>query len=212
MFYNHFHNRISNQERESWINFVLMGNSLRYQYDGPVLNLSREVNLSTGVPVRLYIDVRGMSPSMAASEPATKLAAYMNTFQRWNERRLGDVNSLGKNASEQLHDAIAHSSFKRLDILAGETQVREDADFRNAVKTAIPNGLAALLEKDDLLTGLTDYLKDNTGYVNNSKQEAKAALLSLAQRRVEIAVRVLDAISSKADKIVPREHASRQCD
>ena len=96
--------------------------------------------------------------------------------------------------------------------LAGETLVKEDADFKHAINTAIPNGLQALLEKDDLLMGLTDYLKDNTNYVDNSNQEAKASLLSLVQRRVEQADRALGAISLKADKIVPRNHPSRQRD
>lgn len=212
VFYNYFHNRISDQERESWINYILMGGSMRYLYDGPILNLSREVKLSTGPLVRMYVDVRGKKACLAASEPATKLAAYMNTFKRWNERRLTDVVGLGKNAFEQLHDTIGHSSFTRLDTLAGETLVKEDADFKHAINTAIPNGLQALLEKDDLLMGLTAYLKDNTHYVDNVRQEAKASLLSLVQRRVELADRALGAISLKADKIVPRNHPSRQRD
>ncbi len=212
VFYNYFHNRISDQERESWINYILMGSSLRYWYDGPILNLSHDVKLSTGTLVRMYVDVRGMRPCLAASEPATKLAAYMNLFKRWHENRLIDVAGLGKNAFEQLHDTIGHSTFTRLDTLAGETLVKEDADFKHAINTAIPNGLQALLEKDDLLMGLTDYLKGNTHYVDNVRQEAKASLLSLVQRRVELADRALGAISLKADKIVPRNHPSRQRD
>lgn len=212
VFYNHFHNRISDQERESWINYILMGSSLRHQYDGPILNLSHDVKLSTGTLVRMYVDVRGMRPCLAASEPATKLAAYMNTFKRWHENRLNDVAGLGKNAFEQLHDTIGHSTFNRLDTLAGETLVKEDADFKHAVNTAIPNGLQALLEKDDLLMGLTDYLKDNTHYVDNVRQEAKDSLMSLVQRRVEQADRALSEISLKADKTVPRDHPSRQRD
>lgn len=212
VFYNYFHNRISDHERESWINYILMGSSLRYQYDGPILNLSRDVKLSTGTQVRMYVDVRGTKACLAASEPATKLAAYMNTFKRWNERRFTDVVGLGKNAFEQLHDTIGHSSFTRLDTLAGEALVKEDADFKKAVNTAIPNGLQALMEKDDLLMGLTDYLKDNTNYVDNGNQEAKASLLSLVQRRVGQADRALGAIFLKADKIVPRNHPSRQSD
>jgi hypothetical protein len=39
-----------------------------------------------------------------------------------------------------------------------------------------------------------------------------AHLLSLVQRRVELADRALSAISLKADKIVPRVHPSRQRD
>ena len=212
VFYNYFHNRISDQEREKWLNFVLMGRSIRYSYDGPVLNLSNEITLSTGKPVYWYIDIHGTKPRMAATEPASKLSSYINTFQRWNERRLTDVVGLGKNAFEQLHDTIGHSTFNRLDTLAGESLVKEDADFKHAINTAIPNGLQALLEKDDLLMGLTDYLKDNTNYVDNGNQEAKASLLSLVQRRVEQADRALGAIFLKADKIVPRDHPSRQRD
>lgn len=84
-----------------------------------------------------------------------------------------------------------------------------DIGLAEAVNTAIPNGLQALMEKDDLLMGLTDYLKDNTNYVDNGNQEAKASLLSLVQHRVEQADRALGAIFLKADKIVPRNHPSR---
>ena len=212
VFYNYFHNRISDQERESWINYILMGGSMRYLYNGPILNLSREVKLSTGPLVRMYVDVRGKKACLAASEPATKLAAYMNTFKRWNERRLTDVVGLGKNAFEQLHDAISHTTFNKLDTLAGETLVKEDIDFKEAVQKAIPNGLQALMEKEDLLMGLPDYLADNTKYVDNCKFESKTSLRARVLRRMEMANRILDNIASKAAKIVPAYHPSRQSD
>ena len=212
VFYNYFHNRISDQEREKWLNFVLMGRSIRYSYDGPVLNLSNEITLSTGKPVYWYIDIHGTKPRMAATEPASKLSSYINTFQRWNERRLTDVAGLGKNAFEQLHDAISHTTFNKLDTLAGETLVKEDIDFKEAVQKAIPNGLQALMEKEDLLMGLPDYLADNTKYVDNCKFESKTSLRARVLRRMEMANRILDNIASKAAKIVPAYHPSRQRD
>ena len=212
VFYNYFHNRISDQEREKWLNFVLMGRSIRYSYDGPVLNLSNEITLSTGKPVYWYIDIHGSKPRMAATEPASKLSSYINTFQRWNERRLTDVAGLGKNAFEQLHDAISHTTFNKLDTLAGETLVKEDIDFKEAVQKAIPNGLQALMEKEDLLMGLPDYLADNTKYVDNCKFESKTSLRARVLRRMEMANRILDNIASKAAKIVPAYHPSRQSD
>jgi len=212
VFYNYFHNRISDQEREKWLNFVLMGRSIRYSYDGPVLNLSNEITLRTGKPVYWYIDIHGTKPRMAATEPASKLSSYINTFQRWNERRLTDVVGLGKNAFEQLHDTIGHATFNKLDTLAGETLVKEDIDFKEAVQKAIPNGLQALMEKEDLLMGLPDYLADNTKYVDNCKFESKTSLRARVLRRMEMANRILDNIASKAAKIVPAYHPSRQSD
>ena len=185
---------------------------MRYLYNGPILNLSHDVKLSTGALVRMYVDVRGKKACLAASESATKLAAYMNTFKRWNERRLTDVAGLGKNAFEQLHDAISHTTFNKLDTLAGETLVKEDIDFKEAVQKAIPNGLQALMEKEDLLMGLPDYLADNTKYVDNCKFESKTSLRARVLRRMEMANRILDNIASKAAKIVPAYHPSRQRD
>lgn len=212
VFYNYFHNRISDQEREKWLNFVLMGRSLRYSYDGPILNLSNEITLSTGKPVYLYIDIHGTKPRMAATEPASKLSSYINTFQRWNPQRLKDVHDWGKRAFDQLHDAIGHATFHKLDELAGETLVKEDIDFKEAVQKAIPNGLAALLEKDDLLMGLEDYLADNTKYVDNCKYESETSLRARVLKRMEMANRTLDNIATEAAKIVPANHPSRQRD
>lgn len=212
VFYNYFHNRISDQEREKWLNFVLMGRSLRYRYDGPVLNLSNEITLSTGKPVYWYIDIHGAKPRMAATELASKLSSYINTFQRWNPQRLDDVQSWGKKAFDQLHNAIGHATFNKLDTLAGETLVKEDIDFKEAVQKAIPNGLQALMEKEDLLMGLPDYLADNTKYVDNCKFESKTSLRARVLRRMEMANRILDNIASKAAKIVPSYHPSRQSD
>ena len=212
VFYNYFHNRISDQEREKWINFMLMGRSMRYSYDGPILNLRSEITLSTGKPVYMYIDIHGTKPRMAATEVASKLASYINTFQRWNSQRLDDVKAWGKRAFDQLHDAIGHSTFNKLDELAGETLVKEDIDFKNAVQNAIPNGLQALLEKDDLLMGLPDYLADNTKYVDNCKLESKTSLRARILKRVEMASRILDNIAAEAAKIVPANHPSRQSD
>ena len=60
--------------------------------------------------------------------------------------------------------------------------------------------------------GLPDYLADNTRYVNNCKFESKTSLRARVLKRMEMADRILGAISLKADKIVPRNHPSRQRD
>lgn len=212
VFYQYFHNRISDNERDIWACYMLMGSSLRHVYDGPILGLGKEEKLGNGVPVRLYLDVRGLTPVYAASEPASKLSCYMRNFERWSDARLDAVADRAEKANDAVCDAAAHATYADLEAVADDMVVKEDQYFRDAVKNAIPKALAGMLAKAEFLADLEKYLLEKTNFIKHAKKEASTPLFSLAHKHIGRAESALRQLEQKADRIVPKTDPSRQRD
>ena len=212
VFYNYFHNRINDNERESWLCYMLLGSSLRYVYDGPLLGLGKEVKLANGVAPRMLIDIRGKSPSFASSEAAAKLSAYMRHFNLWTKKRVSAAGDLGKDARDYVYKAAEHPLYTQLEEEAEELVVKEDSHFKSVVTEYIPNALASMISMDDFLTGFDGKLREGTNYFKNLEQENSDSLFTLAKKHIANADSALNQLERKADRIVPKSDSSRQRD
>lgn len=212
VFSNYFHNRISDKEREAWICYIVLGSSLRYIYDGPILNLGKEVNLASGSPVRLFIDIRGKTPSFAYSEPGAELSCYMRHFDTWTPARMNALSDTAEEAYEQVNTAATHHLFAKLEAVAEDLVVKEDSIFKELVTYTIPNALAAMMLMDEYMLSFEKTLKEETSFVANREKEKNTPLFALISKHIARAESALSTLKAKADRIVPNTDPSRQKD
>lgn len=208
-FFRHFHNVISQEERDNWLSFAVLGGSVRGRYNGPTFGMeTRFIHRGLYDPY-MYFDIRGGKVMYAATPEAAKMACYMRHFETWStskitalEDRAFSARSLVRRASDDFFAGVAQS--------AAEIVVKEDSDFKYAVSNRALYALDKLVSMDDEILGLHEHLKKNSNFVKNrAHYKAHGGLLRQIQRHVDSANNLLDSMHKTAKRHVPESDASR---
>ena len=211
-FFGHFHNRISMQERDSWLGYVVLGRGGRAPYNGPnfgVDGLFMHLGLDTP---HEYLEIRAGRASWAPTSSAAELASYMRYFEFWSGNHINAVEELGFNARSEVRRA-SDEFYSTLTAEASVIKVKEDADFKHAVNDLAQYALNKLVTMDDELLDFQEYLKKNSNFIKNRERTKNyGPLLTLFQQRVDEANRCLNSLLKTAEQQVPVQDATRQRD
>lgn len=209
VFFHHFHNSVSQSERDGWLGFVVLGGSKSSPYTGPVFGVDA-VFRTVGVesPFK-YFDIRGGKVITAATAEAAELASYMRYFDFWSENRItaaweagNKANALAKNAADDFFSGI-HK-------VAGEIVVKEDADFKRLVGNVALYALDKMVTMDDELIGFEKFLRDNTVFLKNrNQQKSRASLQYQVQTCVDYANMRFERMIQTARQTVPESDPAR---
>lgn len=212
-FFDYFHNKVSANERDAWLCYVLLGGSSRFSpYSGPQFGVDRTfVHRGFYTPYD-YIDIRSGKAVWASTPIAAELASYMRYFEFWSGNRIFESEGMGADGRLAVTQAFNQYE-KMLSPVAAEIVVKEDADFRQTVNNRILYAMNKLVSLDDELMGFDEYLRKNSKFIKNRERTKQyGPLLQLVQQRIDEATRALSTIQKLAEQEVPATAASRQSD
>ncbi len=211
-FFRHFHNSISRAEREQWISFIVLGGSSRSSYLGPEFGINARFEHNKADDPYMYYDISGTRVIPAGTNAATLLASYMHYFDFWTDSRITATMDLGDKTGNIVR--IASNEFlSRLDKMADEIVIREDADFKHTIRNSALYALNKLTILDDELSNFLPYLEENSKFLKNRrKTNSKGTLANQIQVRAEEASRLLDHMMKIAGQHVPASAPERQVD
>lgn len=208
-FFRHFHNSISQEERDSWLSFAVLGGSVRGRYNGPTFGMeTRFIHRGLYDPYT-YFDVRGGKVMHTATAESAKMACYMRHFETWSDNRITamedqafEARSLVRTSADDYFAGVAKS--------AAEIVVKEDSDFKHAVSNLALYALDRMISMDDEILGLREHLKKNSNFMKNrAHYKTDAGLQRLIQQHVDSANNLLNSLHKAAQRHVPESDASR---
>lgn len=211
-FFRHFHNTISQEERDSWLSFAVLGGSIRGRYNGPTFGIdSRFIHRGLYDPYT-YFDVRGGKVIHTSTSEAAKMACYMRHFETWSNNKITAMEDRAFNARSLVRMA-ADDFFAGVAKSAAEIVVKEDSDFKYAVSNRALYALDRLVSMDDEILGLHEHLKKHSNFVKNrTHYKAYGGLVKQIQRHVDSANNMLNAMLKTAQRHVPENDATRSTD
>lgn len=209
-FFRHFHNSISQEERDSWLSFAVLGGSVRGRYNGPTFGMeNRFIHRGLYDPYT-YFDVRGGKVMPAATAEAAQMACYMRHFETWSTAKITAMEDRAFEARSRVRIA-ADDFFAGIAKSAAEIVVKEDSDFKYAVSNRALYALERMTAMDDEILGLQEHLKKNSNFVKNrTHSKTDDSLQHLIQQHVDSANNMLDSLHKAAQRHVPETDASRR--
>lgn len=211
-FFRHFHNSISQLEREQWISFLVLGGSSRSSYVGPEFGIKARFEHDKVDDPFMYFDISGTRVIPASTGAASGLASYTHYFNFWSDSRMSATMDLGDHAGH-IVKTTSNEFLGGLDKEADAIVVREDADFKRTIKDRALYALNKLTILDDELSTFQSYLERNGQFLKNrQKTKEKGTLTKLIQERADDASRLLDSMRKTAEQHVPANAPERRND
>ena len=211
-FYRHFHNVVSDHERDQWLSHMVLGGSSRSTYTGPEFGVNVRFEHRGADDPFMYYDIRGGRVVPASTGAAAEMASYTHYFNSWTDSRINAAADLGSKANF-LVKSSATELINAVGKTAGQIVVKEDADFKNIINRYALFAVDKLDSMDKELESLYYYLNENTKFVKNRKNtNSRGTLAQLIQQHVDHSGRILERIRKDAAKYVPVSDASRTQD
>lgn len=208
-FFQHFHNEVSQAERDQWLCFVVMGGNSHSTYNGPRFGVDPRFYYEGLDNPYVYYDIRGGKVVPAATSQATELASYTRYFEFWTQSRILSTMEMGDKANSYVKRA-ANDYFSGIAKVAGDIVVKEDADFKRTVAEKALYALDKLNSMDDELVNFNDYLQNNSNFLKNrSRTTGNGALRQMIQEKTNHANLIFAQIQEKARRTIPASAPSR---
>lgn len=207
-FFNHFHNKISSDERDRWLSHVVLGGRTHSKYSGPTYGVQ---DISEEFAPWRFFDIRSGRVVPASSYRASQLAYYMNILDKWTLSHLDTVKTSGINARITTDDAA-----RELEALIKQTEnevLMNDNHFRSIIYSMGNDTLAWMSALVAPMANMNDFIDKETDFKKHKLfPSGIKSLLEKFQKQVDIANKKLDAMYDYAAKEVPRSHQLRQKD
>lgn len=207
IFFNHFHNKISTDERDRWLSHVVLGGRSHSKYTGPTYGV-QEITVDFA-PWRFF-DIRSGRVVLSSSYLAFELTYYMDILDKWTLSYLDNVKISGVNARIAAGDAV-----RELEALIKQTEnevLMNDNNFRNVVYTMGNDTLAWMQVLVAPMANMNDFLDKTDFKKHKSFSPGIKPLLEKFQKHVGTASEKLDDMYDFADKVIPRTHQLRKTD
>ena len=205
IFFNHFHNTISTDERDRWLSLVVLGGRSNSKYTGPTYGV-QEIT-EDFAPWRFF-DIRSGRVVLSSSYLAFELTYYMDILDTWTLSHLDIVKSAGVNARIAAGDAA-----RELEALIKQTEnevLINDNNFRNVVYTMGNDTLAWMHVLVSSMADMSDFL-DKTDFKKHKLfTPGVKPLLEKFQKHVGTASKKLDAMYEFASEKIPASDPLRR--
>jgi hypothetical protein len=206
-FFNHFHNKISSDERDSWLCHVVLGGRSSSRYNGPnygVLTYSEDF-----APWR-YFDIRGGRVIQLPSYRANQLTYYMKLLDKWSLSQLDTIKTVGTSARIGAGDAL--QALEKLIKQTENEQLMGDTIFRNVIGTEATMTLTWMRLMVEPMVNMNDFLDKTDFKKHKLLPSGMKPLLEIYQKQVETANKKLNAMYEFAAKQIPASDKLRQTD
>ena len=206
-FFNHFHNKISTDERDRWLSHVVLGGRTHSKYSGPTYGVQE---ISEEFAPWRFFDIRNGRVVPASTYLAFELTYYMDILDKWSLSHLDTVKITGVNAR-----ITADEAARELEALIKQTEnkvLKNDNNFRSIIYSMGNDTLAWMVVLVAPMADMDDFLDKTDFKKHKSYPSGIKPLLDNFQKLVGTASMKLDDMYEFAEKEIPRTHQLRQTD
>ena len=206
-FFNHFHNKISAEERDSWLSHVVLGGRSSSRYNGPTYGVQ---TYSEDYAPWKYFDIRGGRVIQLPSYRANQVIYYMKVLDKWSLSHLDTIKTVGTSARIGAGEAL--QALEKLIKQTENEQLMGDTIFNNVIGNEATMTLMWMRLMVEPMVSMNDFL-DKTDFKKHKLfPSGMKPLLEIYQKQVETANRKLNDMYEFAAKQIPSTHKLRQTD
>jgi hypothetical protein len=206
-FFHHFHNKISSDERDSWLCHVVLGGRSSSRYNGPTYGV--QTYSEDFAPWR-YFDIRGGRVIQLPSYRANQLIYYMKVLDKWSLSHLDTIKTVGTSARVGAGEAL--QALEKLIKQTENEQLMGDTIFNNVIGNEATMTLMWMRLMVEPMASMNDFL-DKTDFKKHKLfPSGMKPLLEIYQKQVETANRKLNDMYEFAAKQIPASDKLRQTD
>ncbi len=206
-FFNHFHNKISSDERDSWLCHVVLGGRSSSRYYGPTYGV---LTYSENFAPWRYFDILGGRVIQLPSYRANQLTYYMKLLDKWSLSQLDTIKTVGASARIGAGDAL--QALEKLIKQTENEQLMGDTIFRNVIDTEATMTLTWMRLMVEPMVSMNDFIDKTDFKKHKLYPSGMKPLLEIYQKQVETANRKLNDMYEFAAKQIPASDKLRQTD
>jgi hypothetical protein len=206
-FFNHFHNKISSDERDRWLSYVILGGRISSSYNGPTYGV--QPHTEAYAPWK-HFDIRGGRVIQQPTYQTNQLIYYMKLLDKWSLSRLDTIKTVGTSARVGAGEAL--QALEKLIKQTENEQLMGDSAFRNIIGNEGTMTVLWMRLMVEPMVSMNDFLDKTDFKKHKLLPSGMKPLLEIYQKQVDTANRKLNDMYEFAAKQIPATHKSRQTD